>query len=166
MMVQQGQIENNAIRFTPDAFSESPSVMVQKTNYGAGAPVIRGLIGNQVLIMVDGVRLNNSTFRLGPNQYLNTVSPFLIDRIEVVEGPGSVLYGSDALGGTVNLITRDIKNPQVSGLRLLTTLSSADWSGVSRIDYAKHFGNVSMNIGGGYRKHEDLRGGQGIQPST
>ncbi|MBI3189898.1 MAG: TonB-dependent receptor, partial [Ignavibacteriales bacterium] len=166
IMVQQRQVENNAVRFTPDALSEAPSILVQKTNYGAGAPVIRGLIGNQVLIMVDGVRLNNSTFRLGPNQYLNTVSPYLIDRIEVVEGPGSVLYGSDALGGTVNLITRDIKNPQVSGLRLLTTLSSADWSGVNRIDYAKHFGHLSMNIGGGYRKQEDLRGGQGIQPST
>ncbi|MBI5215018.1 MAG: TonB-dependent receptor [Ignavibacteriae bacterium] len=164
--VQQEQFEKRATRFTPDALSESPSITVQKTNYGAGAPIIRGMIGNQVLLLVDGIRLNNSTFRFGPNQYLNTVSPFLIDRIEIVEGPGSVLFGSDALGGTVNLITRDIKNQSVSGVRLLTTLSTADQSGVSRLDYTTHVGNISMNLGGGYRKHEDLRSGQGVQPAT
>ncbi len=166
VMVQQEQVEKNATRFTPDVLSESPSITVQKTNYGAGAPIIRGMIGNQVLLLVDGIRLNNSTFRFGPNQYLNTVSPFLVDRIEIVEGPGSVLFGSDALGGTVNLITRDIKNPSVSGVRLLTTLSTADQSGVSRLDYTTHFGNLSMNLGGGYRKHEDLRSGQAVQPAT
>jgi TonB-dependent heme/hemoglobin receptor len=166
VMVQQGQIENTSTRFVPDALSESPSITVQKTNYGAGAPIIRGMIGNQVLLLVDGIRMNNSTFRFGPNQYLNTVSPFLVDRIEIVEGPGSVLFGSDALGGTVNLITRDIKNTSASGLRLLTTLSTADQSGVSRFDYTQHVGNFGVNVGGGYRKHENLRSGQSVQQAT
>jgi outer membrane receptor protein involved in Fe transport len=91
---------------TPDALMDTAGVLVQKTNLGAGAPYVRGLVGNQILVLVDGVRLNNATYRFGPNQYLGTVDPDLLGGIEVVRGPGSVLYGSDAIGGVVNLVTR------------------------------------------------------------
>ena len=50
---------------------------MQHTNYGGGAPIIRGLVGNQILVLVDGIRLNNAVYRLGPNQYLNTIETFL-----------------------------------------------------------------------------------------
>jgi len=90
----------------PDLFKYAGGVYVQKTNPGGGSPFIRGLTGKQVLILVDGVRLNNSYYRFGPHQYLNTIDPNAIERIEVVRGPMSVLYGSDALGGTVNIITK------------------------------------------------------------
>ncbi|KAF0244582.1 MAG: iron complex outermembrane recepter [Planctomycetota bacterium] len=93
-------------RSVPAALKRQPGIMVQSTEYGGGSPSVRGLIGQQVLLMVDGIRINNSIFRFGPNQYLSTVDPFIIDRIEVVRGPGSVLYGSDALGGTISLWTR------------------------------------------------------------
>jgi hemoglobin/transferrin/lactoferrin receptor protein len=53
-------------------------------------------------LLIDGVRLNNSVFRDGPNQYWTTVDPLGLERAEVVKGPVSVLYGSDAVGGTVN----------------------------------------------------------------
>jgi outer membrane receptor for ferrienterochelin and colicin len=59
-------------RTVPEALTELAGVFLQETNYG-GAPIIRGLIGNRILILFDGVRLNNSTYRLGPNQYLNTI---------------------------------------------------------------------------------------------
>ena len=81
-------------------------VFVQKTNHGGGSPFVRGLTGNQVLLMVDGIRLSNSTFRYGPNQYLATVAAHSIERIEVVRGSGSTLYGSDAIGGVVNVLSR------------------------------------------------------------
>jgi hemoglobin/transferrin/lactoferrin receptor protein len=90
---------------TGDALRESPGVLVQKTTAGHGAPIIRGLIGQSVLLLYNGVRLNKPTFRLGGNQYLETIDAESLRRIEVVRGPGSVLYGSDALGGVVNLIT-------------------------------------------------------------
>jgi outer membrane receptor protein involved in Fe transport len=93
-------------RSTPEALMGSSGVWVQKTNHGGGSPIIRGLVGNQVLLLVDGIRLNNSTYRYGPNQYLSTVSPWLLDRIEVVRGGGSVMYGSDALGGSVQLLSK------------------------------------------------------------
>lgn len=81
-------------------------VWMQQTNNGGGSPIVRGLTGNQTLIMIDGIRLNNSTFRYGPNQYLNTININSTQRIEVMRGSGSVQYGSDALGGTVQIISK------------------------------------------------------------
>lgn len=91
---------------TPDLFQFAQGVYMQKTNLGGGSPFIRGLTGKQVLILIDGVRLNNSFYRFGPHQYLNTIDPNIIERIEVVRGPSSVLYGTDALGGVINVITK------------------------------------------------------------
>jgi outer membrane receptor protein involved in Fe transport len=67
----------------------------------------QGLTGNQTLILIDGIRLNNSTFRYGPNQYLNTIDPYIIERIEVAKGTGSVQYGTDALGGVIHVLTKE-----------------------------------------------------------
>lgn len=94
-------------RTTPDALMGMNGVFVQKTNHGGGSPFVRGLTGNQTLILIDGIRLNNSTFRYGPNQYLNTIDPYTINRIEVAKGTGSVQYGTDAIGGVVHILTRN-----------------------------------------------------------
>lgn len=94
-------------RTVPEALAEVPGAFVQKTNHGGGSPIIRGMVGPQNLILIDGVRLNNSTYRTGPLQYLNTVDSFSLQRIEVMRGPGSVLYGSDAIGGVIELLTAD-----------------------------------------------------------
>jgi len=93
-------------RSTPEALIGLAGVWVQKTNHGGGSPFIRGLTGNQTLLLLDGVRLNNSTYRYGPNQYFNTIDALSIGQVEVVRGGGSVLFGSDALGGTINVLTR------------------------------------------------------------
>jgi len=87
----------------PDALDAMPGVFMQKTNHGGGSPFVRGLTGYHTLILVDGIRLNNAVFRSGPNQYLNTVDPLMIDQVEVLRGPGSVQYGTDAIGGTIYL---------------------------------------------------------------
>lgn len=105
-VVTRRDLEERLPRTTPDALAETAGVFMQKTNHGGGSPYLRGLVGNQVLILVDGVRLNNATYRLGPNQYLNTIDPATIERIEVVRGHGAVLYGTDAMGGVVHVITR------------------------------------------------------------
>ncbi len=167
IVVKQQDMAERNIKNTPDALMETPSILVQKTNYGGGAPVIRGLIGNQVLILVDGIRLNNSTFRYGPNQYLNTISPGLLEQIEVVEGPGSILYGSDALGGTINLISRSPRTGQQTIVQSTTTLSSADHSFVEHLDYqAGIMDNLSLSVGGGYQKFNDLSSARGYQRPT
>jgi hemoglobin/transferrin/lactoferrin receptor protein len=93
-------------RTTPEALMNFNGVFVQKTNHGGGSAFIRGLTGNQTLLLVDGIRLNNATFRYGPNQYLNTIDAFTIQHIEVLKGSGAVQYGSDALGGAIQVITK------------------------------------------------------------
>lgn len=97
----------NIPRTTPESLSIIPGVFVQKTNHGGGSPFIRGLTGNQTLILIDGIRLNNSTFRYGPNQYMNTIDPFSVSKIEVLRGSGSVQYGSDAMGGVIQIFTKE-----------------------------------------------------------
>jgi iron complex outermembrane receptor protein/hemoglobin/transferrin/lactoferrin receptor protein len=87
----------------PDAMHAMAGVFMQKTNNGGGSPFLRGLTGYHTLILVDGIRLNNAIFRSGPNQYLNTVDPLMLEQIEVLRGPGSVQYGTDAIGGTIDL---------------------------------------------------------------
>ena len=99
-------ISDNARRTLPDALQYVPGVLVQKTAHGHGSPFIRGFTGRQNLLLVDGIRVNNSTYRSGPVQYWNTVDPLVIDHIELIKSQGSVLYGSDAAGGTVNAFTK------------------------------------------------------------
>ena len=85
-----------------DALYDEPGVATQRTTNGQGSPIIRGFTGYHTMVLVDGVRLNNSTFRSGPNQYFNTLNVDDVERIEVVRGPHSVLYGSSALGGVIH----------------------------------------------------------------
>jgi outer membrane receptor protein involved in Fe transport len=101
----QKDIEKLASRATPDMLSNIPGVFIQKTNLGGGSAFVRGLTGNQTLLIIDGIRFNNSTFRYGPNQYLNTIDPSIISKVELLKGSGSVQYGSDALTGVVNFFT-------------------------------------------------------------
>jgi outer membrane receptor protein involved in Fe transport len=105
VVIPRAVLDERTDRTAPEVLQDRSGGWVQKTNHGGGSPFLRGLVGNQVLVLIDGVRLNNATFRLGPNQYMNTIDAFSLDRVEVLRGSGSVMYGSDALGGVINLIT-------------------------------------------------------------
>ncbi len=111
----------------PEALSNIAGVWMQKTNHGSGSPFIRGLTGYQTLLLVDGIRMNNSTYRSGPNQYLNTIDPLILGHVEVLRGGGSVQYGSDAIGGTIQMLSRD---PVFSGdgFRISGDLYGKYWS--------------------------------------
>ena len=122
---------------------------------------MRGLTGNQNLILVDGVRFNNATFRYGPNQYFNTIDPYSIAAIEVVRGTGSVQYGSDALGGVIQVFT---KNPQFSAKRKLhlaaTTkamTAAMEYTGRAELKYQSE--KVALLAGVTSRDFGDVVGG-------
>ena len=102
-------IEQYTRRTLPEALQYTPGVLVQETAYGQGSPIIRGFTGRQNLLLMDGVRINNSTFRGGPVQYWNTLDPLSIDHLELIKSQGSVLYGSDAVGGTVNALGKSAR---------------------------------------------------------
>lgn len=88
---------------------QASGVFVQKSQMGGGSPVIRGFEANKLLIVIDGVRLNNAIYRNGHLQNVITIDNAILERTEVVQGPSSVIYGSDALGGVMHFITRDPK---------------------------------------------------------
>ncbi|MFM2393584.1 MAG: hypothetical protein RLZZ546_1566 [Bacteroidota bacterium] len=94
-------------RTLPESFGILPGLFIQKTNHGGGSPFLRGLTGNQTLTMIDDIRYNNSTYRYGPNQYMNTIDVFTIENIQAQGGSGAVEYGSDALGGTLLFYTKE-----------------------------------------------------------
>jgi len=90
---------------TADLLAGSGQVFVQKSQSGGGSPVIRGFEANKVLIVVDGVRMNNAIFRGGHLQNVIRLDNSMLDRADVVFGPGSLIYGSDALGGVLHFQT-------------------------------------------------------------
>lgn len=85
-----------------DMLSQSGQVFVQKSQLGGGSPMIRGFSANSLLMVIDGVRLNNAIYRSGNLQNVITLNALTTDKAEVVFGPGTVIYGSDALGGVIN----------------------------------------------------------------
>lgn len=155
--------DKNALNNQPnagDVLLNSAAVFVQKSQQGGSSPVIRGFEASRVLLMVDGVRMNNAIYRAGHLQNIITVDNTILDRMEVIYGPSSTLYGSDALGGVVSMYTKNpvlSKNKQtvVSGNALARyatatqearghvdfNLASNKWASLTSITYGQ-FGDV------------------------
>lgn len=108
--------------------SLSPGVRIQKSQGGGGSPVIRGFEANRILMVVDGVRMNNAIYRSGHLQNAITINPNIIDRVEVVYGSSSIGYGSDALGGVIHYYT---KNPLINSEQKTSSSFSSDFSSAS-----------------------------------
>ncbi len=169
-------LNNNAAqtlnRTIPESMKYTPGIMVQKTGHGQGSPIIRGFTGFRTLFLIDGIRLNNSVFRDGPNQYSNTIDPYSIDRMEIIKGPSSVLYGSDAVGGTVNLLSRGNRGTE-TGFNLHPSAyyryADAENSHSGHFETSGNYDDrLGFLIGVTYRDFGDLEGGDsvGIQPMT
>jgi len=145
-----------------DAFREVPNIHVQATTVGQGSPYIRGLTGSAVLNLVDGMRLNHAIYRSSPNPYLALVDSHIAQRIEIVRGPASVLYGSDAMGGVIQIITRkpvfDSEDWKIRG-GLDARFGSADLSRAVYADLATGRKGLGIGAGFSYLATEDLRGG-------
>jgi hemoglobin/transferrin/lactoferrin receptor protein len=86
---------------------QASGAFVQKSQMGGGSPIIRGFEANKLLIVIDGVRLNNAIYRNGHLQNVISIDNAVLDRVEIVQGPASVIYGSDALGGVMHFITKE-----------------------------------------------------------
>ncbi|MAU63404.1 MAG: TonB-dependent receptor [Flavobacteriaceae bacterium] len=135
-------------------------VRIQKSQGGGGSPVIRGFEANRVLLVIDGVRMNNAIYRSGHLQNAITIDPNSLERTEVIFGPSSVGYGSDALGGVVHFYTKTpkINNEKkwtIKGLESYNTTlnhtvsnlnfeySNKKWASFSSFSYSD-FGNIVM----------------------
>lgn len=156
-----------------DLLGSSGEVFIQKSQQGGGSPMIRGFSTNRLLYTIDGVRMNTAIFRAGNLQNVISIDPFAIENTEVFFGPGSVIYGSDAIGGVMSFQTLSPQlsfndKPLVSG-KALSRYSSANnevtnhfdvnlgwkkWASVTSITHSK-FGDLKMGIKGPdeYLKH-------------
>ena len=115
--VDRDDLERRLPRSAPDALRYEPGVYIQQTAQSQASPYIRGRTGQQTVLMFDGVRLNNSLFRQGPNQYFFTIDSATIDHIDVLRGSASTLYGSDAVAGAIEAVpTPPSRDPMVDGL--------------------------------------------------
>lgn len=125
-----------------DMLQQTGQIFVQKSQLGGGSPMIRGFATNRILISVDGIRMNNAIFRGGNIQNIISVDPLAIEKTEVVFGPGALIYGSDAIGGALNLYTI---NPKFS------SNDSLNISGKALARYAtasnEKTGNIQLNFG-------------------
>lgn len=160
-VIDDKSIQKFQLRTAPEALLLTPGVFVQKTNHGGGSPFLRGLTGNQTLLLVDGIRLSNATVRYGPNQYFNTIDIFGIEKIEVLRGGGSVQYGSDAIGGTVQTFSRELWNAEKPTWEsmLLTRLATQGMEQSLRgnINYSNK--KIAFSAGTTWRNFGDLVGG-------
>ena len=128
---------------TADALINSGKLFVQKSQQGGGSPVIRGFEASRILTVVDGVRMNNAIYRAGHLQNIITVDNMVLDRMEILYGPSSTLFGSDALGGVISLSTKD---------PILSSNQKTQITGAATVRYSsamqENRGNIQMNIGG------------------
>ena len=160
----QLELEQRLARSVPDALWLTPGVAVQKTASGQGSPIIRGFTGYRTLALVDGIRYNHSAYRDGPNEYFSLLDVQSLDRMELVHGPASVLYGSDAVGGALALFTRGSgfaeKEPGAwfQNGSLFTRLHSSEQSWQTRGDY--HIGEGGawgLHLGGTWKDFGKVR---------
>lgn len=125
-----------------DLLGASNQVFIQKSQLGGGSPMIRGFATNRVLLVVDGVRMNNAIFRSGNVQNVISLDANAIENAEIIFGPGSVVYGSDAIGGVMDFHTLQAR---------LSTDGKMNVSGNSLLRYAstnnENVGHVDVNIG-------------------
>ncbi len=141
-VISSKQIAFNNPQTTGDLLLQTGNVFVQQSQMGGSSPVQRGFEANKVLMVMDGVRMNNAIYRAGHLQNIITIDPNILDRVEVVFGPGSVMYGSDAIGGVMAFYT---KNPILSSNEKVYVTGNA----FTRYSSANNelSGNININHG-------------------
>jgi hemoglobin/transferrin/lactoferrin receptor protein len=104
--ISKKEIEFQNFQNTADLLTNSGTLAVQKSQQGGGSPIIRGFEANRILLLVDGIRMNNLIFRAGHLQNVITVDENMLSKVDVLFGPSSTVFGSDAMGGAINLQTK------------------------------------------------------------
>ena len=161
-VLSKKDIQKVSPQTSADLLAAIPGIKVQKSQFGGGSPVIRGMESNRVLLVVDGVRMNNAIYRKGHLQNSITLSPNLLDKTEVVFGPSSVIYGSDALGGVIHYYT---KTPRLSEDKkvestLFSRFSTVNQEKTTNVSAELSFSNWASFTSISYSDFGDLKAGE------
>ncbi len=141
--IQPEEIMHYNPQTTADMLGTESGIFIQKSQMGGGSPMIRGFAANRVLIMVDGIRMNNAIYRSGNLQNVISVDAQSLQNTEIIFGPGSVIYGSDALGGVMSFNTL---SPKLSTNDNFETFGKV-YARYSTANFEKT-GHLSYNFGG------------------
>ena len=147
-----------------DLLGNTGQVFVQKSQMGGGSPMIRGFSTNRLLITVDGVRMNNAIFRGGNLHNVISIDPFVVQRTEVTLGAGSVIYGSDAVGGVMSFYSQ---TPQLSyrdsllfKMNAVTRYASANNENTGHLDFNLGYKKWAFLTSFSYTDFDDLKMGK------
>jgi hemoglobin/transferrin/lactoferrin receptor protein len=137
-------IANVNAQNTGDLLSGTGRIFVQKSQQGGSSPVIRGFEASRVMLVIDGIRMNNAIYRSGHLQNVITVDQNMLQRVEVMYGPSSTIYGSDGLGGVIHLQT---KIPVLSGMAKKTVSHGSAFARYSSVNNEKSI-HADASFGG------------------
>ena len=160
LVLSSAQIQLQNSQTSADLLAAGGEVFIQKSQLGGGSPMIRGFATNRVLITVDGVRMNNAIFRSGNVQNIISLDPFAVSGVEVLFGPGSNIYGSDAIGGVMNFSTfrprfSGNKKPVFSG-NAVSRYASANFEKTAHLDFNVGFKRWAFLSSVSYTDFDDL----------
>lgn len=154
-----------AVRSLSDLLAYEPGVFIHRSQVGSGAPILRGLGGPRTLVLVDGIRVNHSLTAGGPGPDLAVLDVAAPARVEVLRGPGAVLYGPDAVAGVVQVLTPEPKRyePGVAHAKggAMGRVASAEASDAGRVWLSLGAAGIGLNAGATARDAGDLRAGGG-----
>jgi hemoglobin/transferrin/lactoferrin receptor protein len=163
------EISGSQSQSTADLLSNTAGVFVQKSQLGGGSPVLRGFEASRILLVVDGVRMNNIIYRAGHLQNVITLDNNILDRTEILFGPSSTIYGSDALGGVLHFYTKQpllasgVKKTNIK-VNFLSRYGSVDNELTNHLDFnigTKRFASLTSFT---YSRFDDLKGGKNQNP--
>ncbi|MEC7895999.1 MAG: TonB-dependent receptor [Bacteroidota bacterium] len=142
LSISEKKIKELSPQTSADLLEKTGEVFVQKSQLGGGSPMIRGFSSNRILLSLDGIRMNNAIFRSGNIHNIISIDPNTLEGVEVLYGPASVMYGSDAIGGAINFKIKDPKFNIDNKIKI---------NGSQNIQYnssskSKHY-NLFLNIG-------------------
>ncbi len=163
------QIANSQAQSSADLIANTGDIFVQKSQLGGGSPVIRGFEASRILLVVDGVRMNNIIYRAGHLQNIVTIDNAILDRVEILFGPSSTIYGSDALGGVIHFYTKRplfAEDDQKLNVKInaFARYGSADNEFTEHLDFnlgGKKFASLTSFT---YSIFDDLKGGTNQNP--
>lgn len=165
--VNKYDILRNNPQTSADLLGQTGSVFIQKSQLGGGSPMIRGFATNRVLLVFDGVRMNNAIYRSGNLQNVISIDPLSVETAEVIFGPGSLIYGSDAIGGVMDfhtlnagLLPADSKKKMLVKGSVMGRYSTANKENTAHADINLGWKKWSLLSSFSYSKFDDLKMGK------
>ena len=153
---------------TADLLAQNGSVLVQKSQQGGGSPVIRGFEASRILLVIDGVRMNNLIYRSGHLQNIMTIDNIGLERAEIMFGPSSVQYGTDALGGAIHLFTKkpilSLDENPLTQVKIQSRYSTVNNESTTGLDINLGWQRFGSRTIVSYSRFGDLRSGRNANP--